>query len=108
MLQLVGTRARQANPDIWVSRLVQHITDAPTVISDVRYPNEVQYLRKCFPSRVHVVRIHSETPIDNHESKLACDDIQADYHLYNDCDSLDSWEGQVRLFAHRMFYRSRP
>ena len=41
---------RQRNPDVWTNKLTSSITQTPTgsniVVSDVRYPYEVQALKK--------------------------------------------------------------
>ena len=50
LLQWLGNTMRQRNPDVWINKLTNRITQTPTgsnlVVTDVRYPNEVQALKK--------------------------------------------------------------
>ena len=50
LLQWLGSTMRQRNPDVWTNKLTSSITQTPTgsnlVVTDVRYPNEVQALKK--------------------------------------------------------------
>ena len=50
LLQWLGNTMRQRNPDVWINKLTSSITQTPTgsnlVVTDVRYSNEVQALKK--------------------------------------------------------------
>lgn len=51
LLQWLGNTMRQRNPDVWINRLatIIQLTKDPVpniVVTDVRYPNEVQALKK--------------------------------------------------------------
>lgn len=78
MQQIIGTDAirNQVNKDAWVISLFsKYNTDSFWIISDVRFPNEVQYIKKLGGI---VVRINRDTTDDctrdmQHESETSLD-----------------------------------
>lgn len=85
LLQRLGAGARRIDPDIWVRRVVTLVDDqpdVPTVITDVRYPNEVAAIRDrggvlVWVHRPGVTRL-------GHESERAVSAADADVVVVND------------------------
>jgi len=77
MLQLVGTDwFRTVYPDVWVNTLIyelQQLTTNKIIISDVRFPNELQAIQKMGG---HVIRLTRNPHNDQHESETALDLIE--------------------------------
>jgi len=85
ILQAMGEGMRQAiYPDVWV-RIVQErmLADRTKnyVITDLRYPNEAQMVRKLGGMLVRIDR--PGIPQDNHISETAMDDFEYDDTIYN-------------------------
>lgn len=86
ILQWYGTEiARKNDPDTWVKALAKRIeTEKPdiAIITDVRFPNEAQYVKDRGGSLVEVIRLKDgEQYLDpgrdpNHASETALDDYQ--------------------------------
>lgn len=49
LLQTIGMTGRAIDPDVWINKVLETITDNETnyVIDDVRFPNECVKLREC-------------------------------------------------------------
>lgn len=72
----------------WASRIIDRIIQmpegTPIVISDMRFPHELQMLRDRFGSRVVSVRImRPNTVEDPHESEQVVDKLPVDYVIAN-------------------------
>lgn len=102
-LQYFGTKMREFEPDFWVRITMQKMPNYETgltMISDVRYRNEAEAIRKAGGLLVRIDRIGagagnhpSETELDNYE--------HFDYRFENN-RSLDALKGEARkfLFSH--------
>lgn len=68
LMQIYGTVLRnEIDPNIWVEYARHHITRTNTVIADVRFHNEIEYIEQ---EGGHVIRIiRDECEGDDHESE---------------------------------------
>lgn len=106
-MEFVGTEIAQYNmqkllPDIgrkfWIQSVIKDISITPMssqyVISDVRFPHEVEELKKSFPNTyVCVVQIKNPKVFlnSNHESEISMDQFKSDFIFTNDKNNyLDS------------------
>lgn len=110
-LQLVGTEAMRRGffEGIWVSSLKQKVlSDSKTnwVISDTRFPNEIQMIHDVGGKMIRVRRgedpvwfrkllLHNEIPIDVHESEWAWAKSKFDFLIEND-GSLEELKEKVK------------
>ncbi|MFG3200356.1 hypothetical protein ACGFYT_30030 [Streptomyces sp. NPDC048208] len=75
LLQHTGQSVRQRDPYYWVAALTQRLGDGPTVVTDVRYPNEAWALARRGFRLVRVIRPALGDPSPAaHESETALDD----------------------------------
>jgi hypothetical protein len=90
ILQWYGTDiVRKENPNFWIDSLHKHLVkDAPeiAVITDVRFPNEAEYIKAQGGYLVEIVRLNKDNTqyIDpnrdpNHPSEMAMDGYPWDY-----------------------------
>ena len=94
LLQFVGTELFRTNiaDDIWVRSLWLRINKNPTenvTVSDVRFPNEREYLVKMAPQNVYTIRVErpgcdgsTSGGIKTHASEAF--EIEADFVIKND------------------------
>lgn len=90
--QIVGTDLirNRYRDDFWIKRLqldIESILSEDIVITDVRYPNELEWIVKSLGGIV--IRINRKNRPDtgrdpNHESEIALDDYRFDYYIDND------------------------
>ncbi len=103
LLQLLGEGARgHYNPNIWVDIVEKEIGPGPIVVTDVRYKNEYEMLRKRGFIFVRVKR--SNRPIDrdpNHISEIDLDDVEPDYEILND-GTLEQFEAEITNLYERL------
>ncbi|SVE05223.1 uncharacterized protein METZ01_LOCUS458077 [marine metagenome] len=101
----LGTEERLKDPEVWCKKLDDCITDhSQIIITDIRYPNEIEYFLRKYPARV--VRIHCEddvrrergweynADIDESETETLLDTYNFDYIINNSstdglCDNYD-------------------
>jgi Deoxynucleotide monophosphate kinase len=91
-LQMVGTWARQKNPNVWVNVIIEKIKkiEDSIFISDVRFPNEVEALKKLGFIFVKIERNENEKLL-KHESETALLNVKWwDYKIENNA-SLDEF-----------------
>jgi len=88
-LQRLGESTRNIlYEDVWVDALLNRHSDiSRLVISDVRYPNEVEAIRSRGGVVVRIVR-HGVGPANSHISETALDNVDLDAVVVN-CGSLD-------------------
>lgn len=98
LMQRLGDAMRAADPQFWVHALADTIgLRAPRgawqpvhdriVISDVRYPNEQQWVRQCGGQLVRLVRDQAQ-PVRSHSSEQFADQLPADHTLVNNGPTL--------------------
>ncbi len=106
LLQVLGTEAgREYDPDIWVKHLLKEVAPSGCVVTDCRFPNELDALRgagftclRVWRSGVGPANAHpSETALDSHAGGF---DL-FDGHIYND-GSLEDLARSVRSLAQGM------
>lgn len=122
MLQIIGTEAMRNNlhPDVWVNalmcgyiksndKLIRTTEDLleeweegeyPNwIITDMRFPNEMQAIKANGGITIRVVRPHDkEISLDLHPSETALDNVEFDYEIVNDGtlkDLMDKVEGVI-------------
>ncbi|QAX95009.1 deoxynucleoside monophosphate kinase [Streptomyces phage Sebastisaurus] len=89
ILQAVGQTVRLHDEDFWVRVALRKVDAAdswnmPVVITDVRYPNEAETLRKRGFALVRVTRPGASAgPNAEHESETALDEFHADLTIGN-------------------------
>lgn len=104
MLQTLGTEwgRNTISPDIWIDlaleRHHERLRRSPyivTILTDIRFTNEAEALRKAGGRLVHVIR-PDVAPVETHVSETAIDrGKEADYTLRND-GSLDRLRERVK------------
>jgi hypothetical protein len=74
-LQFVGQWARDQNPDVWVNLLINRLDlDNNCFVADVRYPNELEALKKLGFITIRINRDNRDIDRDpTHESETALD-----------------------------------
>lgn len=110
LLQHYGTQKREKfGPEIWIREIIKKIQDtsldAKVVITDWRYKNELEIIRKTFPwpeNCVTTVRINAvdktsqpSNKCDLHTSEMELNDTQVDYELDNTWDHPDQLHRSV-------------
>jgi hypothetical protein len=86
LLQNIGTGVRDViGPDAWVDCAESKVWECGTdvVITDTRFPNEVEYIHANEGKIVRITR-PGVGPVNNHISETAIDDIEADHTIIND------------------------
>lgn len=86
LLQRLGVAAREhLGPDVWVRAAERQRAgiDGPCVFTDVRFPNELDWLRYRGAVIVRIDRPGYEPGPDAHVSETALDDVWPDYTLLN-------------------------
>lgn len=98
-LQTVGTWARQQNENTWVDimkqKILQNPLDSNIIVSDVRFPNEAEMLKKCGFTLIRIKRNDAHSIFTNdvannggsisHESENQLSDD--DFHFVIDNNS---------------------
>lgn len=117
LMQDLGLKMREIDPDVWCNRLIREIDDEanavgyflgnrtppPVAIDDCRFPNEYAalrardfvFVRVVCPEAVRVDRLKAIGKFQTleqlqHVSETALDDIQADYTIDTDGPTADA------------------
>jgi len=105
LLQHIGQTVRDYDEDFWLNVAARKISGAagwgiPVVVTDVRYPNEYDALRRAGFTMVRVVRPSEAPPAPhgNHVSETALDGHEADVTVYN-TSTLDELRARAELLA---------
>jgi len=85
LLQDIGMAGRKYNPNVWVDCMkwcnpVRF--GAPTVITDVRFQNEADWIKRAGGMLIRIVRPNIEQ--GTHVSETEQNSIQVDYNVIND------------------------
>ena len=94
-LQRLGSLFRNVvNVNFWVNKAIESIKKSNAdviVITDCRYPNEIQPLEELFETHTFRIESNDVDLDDTHESETALDEYPFDMHIFNEKDeSLDS------------------
>ncbi|QPB09562.1 dNMP kinase [Streptomyces phage Sycamore] len=105
ILQHTGQSVRDRDPDYWVRALVSRVHDAweygaNVTVTDVRYPNEADALKRLGFRTVRVIRPSlGDLPEDSHESETALEGFPAGVTLLNN-GTLADLDAQADSIAH--------
>lgn len=94
ILQLLGTECGREiiHPNIWVNVTMNTVAKNQlpgAIITDVRFPNEAEAIKKAGGILIRVERVDMESS-DNHPSETSLDDYDDfDYIVYNDKDIIE-------------------
>ena len=108
LLQEIGHGLRGEDPNLWIKALYYHVDELrPEValISDVRYKNEADFIKKMGGTMIRVRRWVDGVPFVDpqrnglHVSETHLDDYQFDYTIEN-----DGWLGDLHAKATELFY----
>lgn len=114
LLQHIGTEVvRRQKPDYWVSFIadILRFFDGEwdyVLLPDSRFPNEVDYLKKCGFDVTHmrVIRQNFVSPLtqeqQKHPSETALDDVIPDYYINNN-GTLDELHDAIYLLITNEF-----
>lgn len=113
-LQTLGTEGgrRHLGPDVWVSTAMRRVQEtrragSDVVVTDVRFPNEVEAIRKAGGLLVRVERPTGEDG-DTHASEWAIQDVEADITLRNDGTVTDLHAALLGALADHGIDQDRP
>lgn len=79
-----ATRMRAQQATYWVDQVISKI-NGNTVITDFRYPNEYNELKKRF-ANVKTMRIHRKVATIDTDSEKMLDDFDFDFHIDNNAN----------------------
>ncbi len=108
LMQSLGDWGRAIDPDFWVKALARSAglacTSPPSrfpvhdriVVTDVRFPNEAEWIRKQGGVLVHLSRDTAATTVRPHVSEQHHATLGADLGLRNDGPTLEGLAGLVR------------
>ncbi|WP_328967950.1 deoxynucleotide monophosphate kinase family protein [Streptomyces sp. NBC_00239] len=105
ILQELGAAMRAIDPEFWLraglarAEEVNRQTGRPAVVTDVRYPNEADSLKRAGFHLIYVDR--PGIPHLTHESEGALGPVDADFVIEND-GSLDDLKERVRTVYHQI------
>lgn len=96
IMQRVGTEGGRnvIGEDIWVNATLNNLKDGKYVISDVRFPNEADAVRRNGGFVVRILRPGIE-PTNSHESETALDKYHFD-DVINNAGTLEEFQNAVR------------
>ncbi|MFJ6720500.1 hypothetical protein [Streptomyces sp. NPDC091259] len=95
ILQELGATMRAVNPEVWLRAALARVdevnrtTGRPAVITDVRYPNEADSLKRAGFKLIHIER--PGVPHLDHESEGALGPEDAHFMIRNDGDLTAFW-----------------
>lgn len=99
-LQTLGTNALrdQVHEDVWINALFSDFNDSDTwLITDVRFPNEAEAIKK---KGGIVVRVDRGLSTGEHPSETALDDYEFDYIIPNKGDKTQLLEEVINFVSH--------
>jgi hypothetical protein len=102
MLQQWGTDVcrNHFHNDIWIASLERRLsTNSNTVISDCRFPNEIDIIKKMNGITIRIYRGASIS--NNHISEYAWKSIEPDYKIYNN-ESLEELYSKLDIIMYKL------
>jgi hypothetical protein len=100
LLQVLGTDfgRKMLGDDVWINIALSGIkSEDKIVVSDVRFPNEAEAIKK-LGGTVWRINRHNHTAVNNHTSERAMDNYMFNYVIYND-GTLDELSDEVFMLA---------
>lgn len=105
LMQRVGQAMRERDPDYWVDDMRKRVNaglmwNMPMVVSDVRYPNEADMLKRYGFKLVRIIRPGATAggTAAQHASETALDDFETDFEISN-AGSLEDFRWHVKTIA---------
>ena len=88
LLKFIGLKFRELHADIWVDLIVNEILEAERdgfvpVITDARFPNEIEIMKRLGAKIIRVIRPSLKNN-DDHISEKLCDTYDVDFEISND------------------------
>lgn len=103
LLQVLGTDFGRTmlGDDVWIKLALRDVRqDERIVISDVRFPNEAEAIKKLSGSVWRINR-HNHTAVNGHKSEHAMDNYMFNHVIYND-GTLDDLSDEVFMLAREL------
>jgi hypothetical protein len=100
LLQVLGTDfgRKMLGDDVWINIALSGIKpEDKIVVSDVRYPNEAEAIKK-LGGTVWRINRHNHSAVNGHTSEHAMDNYMFNYVIYND-GTLDDLSDEVFMLA---------
>jgi hypothetical protein len=100
LLQVLGTDfgRKMLGDDVWINIALSGIkSEDKIVVSDVRYPNEAEAIKK-LGGTVWRINRHNHSAVNGHTSEHAMDNYMFNYVIYND-GTLDDLSDEVFMLA---------
>lgn len=101
LIQLMGTEVGRgiAGPDVWIDATSRDINlKQNTVITDVRFPNEAEFVKRYGGYVVHIVRPGVENRAGMHPSETSMSDWKFDFEITNNANTIDEYREHIRAF----------
>lgn len=84
---------------LWYEDILSKNSTARVVISDVRFENEVQFIRR-FGGIIVKISVTSSSPTDQHNSEILCTSLQDyDYEIVNDGTIEEYYENIKKIMS---------
>jgi hypothetical protein len=124
ILQLIGTDLfrKHFNENIWImvveKKILNLIIDTPQqniIVSDCRFPNEIDLIKKMGGSIIHISRNlpiwfdkykngeNVEEVVNLHPSETSWIRENFDFEISNSNDTIDSFHNQIKIFIKKHF-----
>ncbi len=86
ILQRLGTEVGRnlIGEDVWVAATFENLPSDKYVVTDVRFPNEADYIRERYDGLIIRIERPGVGPINDHPSETALDDYDFDFVVHND------------------------
>jgi hypothetical protein len=100
LLQVLGTDfgRKMLGDDVWINIALSGIkSEDKIVVSDVRFPNEAEAIKK-LGGTVWRINRHNHSAVNGHTSEHAMDNYMFNYVIYND-GTLDDLSDEVFMLA---------
>lgn len=93
-MQHLATVYRSMDPDYWLKRLDLG-TSSSAIITDVRYPNEIAFIRRLGGKIIGISGLCYVAPWTTHESENSVSMQDVDYIIYNDRRDSDKLQKSI-------------
>lgn len=100
LLQIIGTEAGREliHPDVWINSLFRNYQDSENwIVSDVRFPNEVNRILELGGKVIRVERPSIKT-ISDHESETSLDNYEQFHHIFINDGTKDELKKDIKYW----------
>ncbi len=103
ILQRLGTEVGRnlIGEDVWVAATFDNLPCDKYVVTDVRFPNEADYIRERYDGIIIRIERPGVGPINDHPSETALDDYDFDFVINNDGSEADLRRNLLIAYAER-------